>query len=190
MSDSIEKMEKRLREIQKEDHIKTDSLLKETFTHYIRMIGDADRKARIMLIVNSVFLTLGITIITKALNHIPYAWTSATLLICANLLSLFFSILSVRPEMKIRGKRRTEENILHYSNTTEYTFDQYARILRETMHDNERKYDSLVKDLYYYGNMLSRKYRLMKVAYFFFYWGIAVSVISYLVILLLNRESY
>jgi hypothetical protein len=180
MTDDADKIKKMMKELRKEDHIKTDSLLKETFSNYIRLIGDADRKARIILIVNSILLTIGVTVISKGLGDSYYAWISAVLLIASNLLSLFFSILSVRPEMKKNLGSRTEDNILHYSNTTGYSLEQYSAIVRATLHDNEKKIDSVIKDLYFYGNLLSRKYRLMKIAYVFFYWGIAVSVVSYL----------
>ncbi len=45
--------------------IRTDSLLRETSSHYIRQIGDADRKARILLIVTSITITIGVTVLTK-----------------------------------------------------------------------------------------------------------------------------
>src|SRR5687767_12585004 len=80
--------------------IKTDSLLRETSSHYIRLIGDADRKARIMLIVTSVLITIGISILTEALNKVPLVWISASILIIANSATLFFAILSVKPELK------------------------------------------------------------------------------------------
>ena len=81
----------------KRDHerIRTDALLRETFTNYIRLIGDADRKARIMLIVNTIFLTISVTLLTKAIHDIPYVWISAAILLLSNMLTLFFSIILV-----------------------------------------------------------------------------------------------
>jgi hypothetical protein len=82
------------------ERIRTDALLRETSTNYIRLIGDADRKARIMLVVNSVFLTIGITLLTKSMDDMPFVWISATILMLSNVLTLFFSIQSVKPEIK------------------------------------------------------------------------------------------
>lgn len=71
------------------ERIRTDALLRETSTNYIRLIGDADRKARIMLVVNSVFLTIGITLLTKSMDDMPFVWISATILMLSNVLTLF-----------------------------------------------------------------------------------------------------
>ncbi len=92
--------------------IKTDALLRETTAHYIRLIGDADRKARIMIVVNSILLTICVTFLTRVIFHIPHIWVSAAILICANLLALFFSILSVKPELRSH-KKEMMNYILH-----------------------------------------------------------------------------
>ena len=165
--------------------IKTDSLLRETSSHYIRMIGDADRKARIMLIVNSILLTAGLTIISNVINKYPLVWISATLLIAANLISLFFSILSVKPELHDNHiAKETENNMLHYKKCSEYSLGEYTRLMMQTMGDEDKKMDAIIKDLYYYGNLLAMKYKLMRLGYRFFFYGIMAAVISYLIILL------
>jgi hypothetical protein len=173
----------------KKETIRTEVLLKQTSANYIRLIGNADRKARIMLVVNSILLTLGITVITKIVIPVPYAWTSALLLIIGNLLSLFFTILSVRPEINA-GELKAGDNILHYSKCLEYPFSQYREMITTTMHDNDKKMEAMIKEIYFYGHLLSMKYRLMKVAYKFFYWGMAISVVSYFIIRLVSNEHY
>ena len=172
----------------REDHIKGDALLKETFSNYIRLIGDADRKARIMIIVNSILLTLALTIITKLVDHVPYAWVTAIVLIVANLLSLFLSILSVRPEIKSHLSDHMD-NILHYKKTTQFDFTEYSQRIRAILLDNEAKIDSLIKDLYFYGNLLSMKYRLMKAAYRLFYVGVVIAALSYLFLVYLRGDQ-
>lgn len=172
----------------KKDRIRTDSLLRETTTHYIRLIGDADRKARIMLVVNSILLTISITLLTKSLNDIPHVWISAALLIIANLLTLLFSVLSVKPELHSHIAKETEDNMLHYKKCTKYNLQDYTAMVLETIHDNDKKMEAMIKDMYYFGNLLNMKYRLIKMAYRVFFWGIVVSVASYFFILLLINQ--
>lgn len=172
----------------KKNGIKTDSLLRETSTHYIRLIGDADRKARIMLIVNSILLTISITLLTKSLNDVPHVWISATLLIVANLLTLLFSVLSVKPELHSHIAKETEDNILHYKKCSEYNLHEYTALVLDMIHDNEKKMEAVIKDLYFFGNLLNMKYKLIKIAYRIFFWGIVISVSSYFFILLLINQ--
>lgn len=168
------------------NEIKTDSLLRATAGHYIRLIGDADRKARIMIVVNSILLTIGVTIFTKTLHDQPPVWISATLLIFANLFALFFTIASVRPELHVSIGKSTENNILHYKKSSDFSLADYKAHMMATMKDNDEKLDAMIKELYYFGNLLTRKYKLLKNAYRCFYWGMVASVASYLIILLLS----
>jgi hypothetical protein len=168
-----------------DEGIRTGSLLRGTVANYIRLIGDADRKARIMIVVNSILLTISLSLFTSTLKHIPNIWISAILLIAANLLSLFFVVVSVKPELHSRQDKESENNILHYNKCSEYSLRDYSIELMKVMEDNDKKREAVIKDLYFYGNLLTRKYKLIKIAYRIFFWGILSSVVSYVIILLL-----
>src|ERR1700752_958576 len=173
------------------DEIKTDSLLRDTSSNYIRLIGDADRKARIMIVVNSILLTISVTLFTKSLRgmELSPAWISLTLLIISNLLALFFTIVSVKPEIHVSVGKDTEDNILHYKKCSEYSLVEYTMKILSTMQDNDKKLEAMIKEIHYFGNLLTRKYKLLKIAHRYFYWGLLLSVASYLLILLLTNGS-
>ena len=168
--------------------IKTDSLLRDTSSNYLRLIGDADRKARIMIVVNSIMLTISVTLVTKSIrgNEVSPAWISLILLIISNLLALFFTIVSVKPEIQV-SKGMDTDNILHYKKTSEYSLIEYTMQILRTMQDNDKKLEAMIKELHYFGNLLTRKYKLLKIAYRCFYWGLSISVASYLIILLVTK---
>ena len=172
----------------KKDGIRTSSLLRTTSANYIRLIGDADRKARIMLIVNSILLTISITLLTKSLNDVPNVWISAAFLIIANIFTLLFSVLSVKPELHRHIAKETEDNILHYKKCIDYNLQDYTALVLDTIHDNDKKMEAVIKDIYYFGNLLNTKYKLINIAYRIFFWGVVVSVTSYFFILsFINR---
>lgn len=170
---------------EKKKRIKTEVILKETSSNYVRLIGDADRKARIMLVVNTVFLTLSVTLIGKVIVTIQYSWIFGAILMISNVLSLFFSIQSIRPEFGETKDEETENNILHYKKTSEVTLDEYRSRINSIMMDNTQKMDAFVKELYFYGKLLTIKYKLLKVAYYFFTWGIVLAVLTYVILLIL-----
>jgi hypothetical protein len=180
---------KEIKKNKKNEVIRTESLLRETSNHYIRLIGDSDRKARIMIIVNSILLTAGVTVITSVIHHQPLVWISAAILICSNLFALFFTIMSVKPDLQSHISKETENNMLHYKKCMEYDLANYTKQVLDTMHDNDKKIDAVIKELYFFGNLLGAKYRMMKIAYRFFLWGVLVSITSYLIILLVTRSS-
>ncbi|MDX2045371.1 MAG: DUF5706 domain-containing protein [Chitinophagaceae bacterium] len=170
------------------EKIRTDALLRETSTNYIRLIGDADRKARIMLVVNSIFLTISVAALTKTINVMPNVWISAAILMLSNVLTLFFSVQSVKPEFRNHKSSESENSIIHYKKCSKLTLEQYKAELKEVMQDDILKMDAVIKDIYFYGNMLAQKYRLLKAAYHIFSWGILLAVTSYLAIILFANK--
>jgi len=168
---------------EKKKKLRTDFILKETSSNYVRLIGDADRKARIMLVVNSVFLTLSVTLMTKLIDTIQYGWIFASILMLSNVVSLFFSVQSVKPEFHSANDEQTENNILHYKKCSELSLDEYRAQINSTIIDDTQKMESFVKELYFYGRLLNTKYKLLKLAYYFFSWGILLAVLTYVVLL-------
>jgi len=166
-----------------DEEIRTASLLRGTVSNYIRLIGESDRKARIMIVVNSILLTISMTLFTSTLKHVPNIWISAILLIAANMLSLFFVVVSIKPELHRRHDKESENNILHYNKCSQYSLRDYTTELMKVMEDNDKKREAVIKDLYFYGNLLTRKYKLIKISYRIFFWGILSSVVSYVFIL-------
>jgi len=178
---------------EKKKKIKTDVILKETAANYVRLIGDADRKARIMLVVNSLFLTLSVTLISKIIANVPYSWLFASILMFSNVVSLFFSVQSVKPEFTHANNNETETNILHYKKCNDLTLEQYRAEINSTLIDDTQKMDAFIKELYFYGRLLNMKYRLLKIAHYFFLWGIVLAVLVYIITLIMFRgqtETY
>ncbi|HKC36971.1 MAG TPA: Pycsar system effector family protein [Chitinophagaceae bacterium] len=174
----------------KKKKIKTDIILKETASNYVRLIGDADRKARIMLLVNSLFLTLSVTLISKIIADIPYNWLFASILMFSNVISLFFSIQSIKPEFTSAKNDETENNILHYKKCNDLTLEEYRSQINSTLIDDTQKMDAFIKELYFYGRLLNMKYKLLKIAHYFFLWGIVLAVLIYIIILIMfNRQT-
>jgi hypothetical protein len=160
------------------ERIRTDALLRETSTNFIRLIGDADRKARIMLIVNSIFLTISATMFSKTLKDTPGIWISAIILMLSNMISLYLSIKSVQLEI---NNTDSGDTILHYKKCHQLPLSIYIDKINETMEDNEKKKEAIIKEMYYYGNLLTVKYRLLHLAYRIFSAGMVLTMVSYLV---------
>ena len=51
--------------------------------------------------------------------------------------------------------------------------------MRDLIKDREYIYDSMMKDLYFLGKVLDRKYKLLSITYKIFMAGIIISVLSF-----------
>ncbi|MNL56140.1 hypothetical protein D3C87_1796130 [compost metagenome] len=61
------------------------------------------------------------------------------------------------------------------------SFDEYSKGMQTMMNDRDFLYGSLTKDVYSQGVVLGRKYRLLRVAYNVFMFGIVISVIAFVI---------
>ncbi len=100
--------------------------------------------------------------------------------------SIIFAILSTRPKVNtatyskddIKQKRI---NLLFFGNFYKLSLEEYDTALRELMTDRDDVYGALIKDLYYLGLVLNRKYRLLRITYNIFMVGIILSVGAFVV---------
>jgi nitrate reductase gamma subunit len=97
---------------------------------------------------------------------------------------MIFSILATRPSVSsgmfseddIRQKRA---NLLFFGNFYRMQLDEYQWGMNEMIKDKEYLYNTMIKDIYFLGVVLSRKYRLLRIAYTIFMWGLILTVIAF-----------
>ncbi len=148
----------------------------------------ADDKANFLLSINGIILSFAIGNILSKLdvttNRYLIAPTGVLMIVC--LASIIFSILSTRPKLII-GKfsrediRKKEANLLFFGNFYNMSLEDFDWGFNEMMKDREYLYGSLIKDLYFLGRVLGRKYKLIRIAYSIFMYGIVTSVLGYVI---------
>ena len=99
---------------------------------------------------------------------------------------MIFSILSTRP--KVTSGEFTQEdivkkkvNLLFFGNFHKMSLEDFQDGMQEIMKDRDYLYKSLMKDLYFLGLVLEKKYRLLRIAYTIFMVGIVISVVAFVI---------
>ena len=85
--------------------------------------------------------------------------------------------------------KEKKTNLLFFGNFYKATYEQYNEAMRDMMLDTDYLYGSLIKDIYYLGSVLGRKYKLIRLAYNVFMIGIIISVLAFGIGALLNGDS-
>jgi hypothetical protein len=150
-----------------------------------RISAMADNKSRILITVNAIILSAIISLVLKKLDQDTYLAYPTFLLIGVSLVSIVFAILAIRPHdtsgtylPKSSWKNR-EVNMLFYGNfhrMGESNSGPHAWM----MEDNEQVYGTLIDDLYGQGAAVGRKYRLLRVAYTVFMFGLVIAMLALL----------
>lgn len=164
-----------------------DTMFRVTLNNHTRLSEIADSKANIILSVCSIVISIALTTLIPKLDSPSNAHlvTPTLVLIVFCMLSIIFAILSTSP--KVTSGTFTREdieakkvNLLFFGNFYKMPLDEYEWAVNEMMKDKGYLYDSMIKDLYYLGLVLNRKYKMLRITYIIFMVGITVSVAAFI----------
>ena len=158
--------------------------------------GMADSKANILISVNSIILSIVIGTISTKLAANPEMKIPVGILVAVCVSAIIFSILATRPNTN-HGKfteddiRNKKTNLLFFGNFFKMGLQDYDWAMQEMLGDRDYLYSSIVKDNYFLGVVLAKKYRFLRIAYNIFMYGLILTVIAFVVAYtLLPQESY
>jgi hypothetical protein len=158
--------------------------------NHITLSGMADTKSNIMISINSIILSVIISVLFRKLEEFPNLLIPTLMLVTTCLITIVFAILATRPHIS-SGKFTQEDikekktNLLFFGNFYGMELTNYDWGMREMMKDADYLYGSLIKDIYFNGKVLARKYKLLRISYSFFMFGFVASIIGFTVVLLL-----
>jgi predicted metal-dependent HD superfamily phosphohydrolase len=193
-----EEVEKLRGKLEKEKILKPDrgieTLFRTTSHNHIMLSQMVDSKASILITINSIILSLIVSVLIRKLEENSYLLVPTILLISVCLATMVFSILASRPNVS-SGKFTREDiknkqtNLLFFGNFHAMTVEDYQWGMKEMMKDADYLYGSLIKDIYYLGKVLGRKYRHLRVAYSIFMYGFVVAILSFIIAFRLSANT-
>ena len=183
----IEKDKKKKEKTTKKEHFRSiDTLFRTTLRNHTQLSAIADRKANILLSVNAIIISICLSTLIPKLDSPSNAHLimPTFVLIFFSVATIIFAIMSTRPKVT-SGTFSQEEvdnhtvNLLFFGSFHKMPLDEYYKTLRNLIRKEENIYEALTTDLYYLGNVLNRKYTLLRITYTIFTIGILASVIAF-----------
>lgn len=105
---------------------------------------------------------------------------------------MVLAILATRPSIP-KGYFTKEEleakkvNLLFFGNFHRMDLENYSQGMNEVMEDREFLYNTLIRDVFSQGVVLGRKFRLLRLAYNVFMFGLVLSVLVFLIVVIVNQ---
>ncbi|MFB9076840.1 Pycsar system effector family protein [Flavobacterium procerum] len=165
-----------------------DTLFRVTLGNHTRLSGIADSKANILLSVNAIIISIALSSIIPKLDSPKNAHlvVPTFIMLMSSVITIIFAILSTRPKVTsgffTRGDVEAKKvNLMFFGNFYKMPLEDYDWAMNEMMKDRDYLYSTMIKDLYYLGLVLQRKYNLLRIAYNFFMVGIIITVISFVI---------
>ncbi|WP_207423269.1 Pycsar system effector family protein [Desertivirga brevis] len=167
-----------------------ETMFRISSANHQRLSDMADNKAHIIITVNSIILSAILSFLIRKIDSELYlAWPTA-LIMLVSLSAIIFAILSTRPSIT-KGTFSQQEvdekkaNLLFFGNFHKMSFESYSAAMLVAMNDKEYLYQMLIKDLYSQGAVLGKKYRLLRISYNIFMYGLVAAVFAFLIASLL-----
>lgn len=163
-----------------------ETMFRITSTNHQRLSDMADNKAHIMISTNSIILSVTLSLLLRKLEDNPHLIIPTLLLLIICVVTMVFSILATRPSIP-EGMFTNEDikekrvNLLFFGNFYRMSLPDYENGMNKMMDDRDFLYGSLIKDVYAQGVVLGRKYRLLRIAYNVFMFGIVSAVLAFII---------
>ncbi len=182
----VKKLKKKVKDVKEIKPTRgIETMFRLTSSNHLELSAMADTKANIMISVNSIILSVLVSVLFRKLEEFPHLILPAIIMTIVCLSTIVFAILATRPnvskgtftEEDIHNKRT---NLLFFGNFHKMKMDQYEWAMKEMMQDADYLYSSLIRDIYLLGVVLGKKYRLLRISYTIFMFGFVVAVLSFM----------
>ena len=162
-----------------------ETMFRVSSSNHLRLSVMADNKAHIMITVNSIIVSVGTGVILGKFGQTPELLIPSILLLTVNVITIIYAILATRPRIPegtftLEQVERKTVNLLFFGSFYKMGLNEFEYGMRQMMNDSDFLYGSLIKDIYWQGKVLGRKFRLLRIAYDVFMYGIIASVIAFI----------
>jgi len=163
-----------------------ETMFRITSANNQRLSDMADNKAHILITVNSIMLSLIVSLLLRRLEDHGNLIIPTFILLMVSLTCVVVSILSTRPSIPPgiftpEDMDNKKVNLLFFGNFYKMSLPSYTDGMLKVMNDKDFLYGTLITDVYSQGVVLGRKYKLIRLAYNIFMFGLIAAVLAFVV---------
>jgi len=197
-----EKVSKEAEKVERQKEKETLSRTERGISTMFRIMSDnhvnlsqmADSKANIMISVNTIVMSIMVSVLLGKLQFYPEYIVPTIILLLVCLSAIVFAILATRPNISkgtfteddIKNKKI---NLLFFGNFYNMSLHEYDWAMKEMMQDKEYVNSSMIKDIYFLGVVLARKYRFLRISYNIFMFGLILAILAFAIAFLFSEQN-
>ncbi|PSR56158.1 metal-dependent phosphohydrolase [Adhaeribacter arboris] len=170
-----------------------ETMFQSTYSNHMNLSSIADNKANMMISLNAIIMSVIITylgaktsVIGTEFTRNPILMIPVGILLLTTLGSVVSAIMSAQPEVtsfnikpnKVQSKKI---NLLFFGNFTKLPLEDFQAGMYEIMREKDALYTNMITDIYYLGDVLAKKYRLLRISYTIFMIGLILTVIAFVI---------
>lgn len=179
----LKALKKSLANVKGRDERGIQTIFRTTSKNHYTLNEMVDRKANILISINAIVLSLIIGGLIGEENMSGSRVTPLIILTLTNILSVIFAISAIRPEVthgaftedEIRNK---QGNLLFFGNFHQMKQRDFEWGMLQLLNDSDYLYTTMIRDIYYLGKALNKKYKDLRMSFNIFMYGLVATVIT------------
>jgi len=161
-----------------------ESMFRLTARNQISLSSIADNKSNILISVNAIIMSVTATVLVTRFDETPAIILPTLLFLLFCIITTILAILSTRPNISSgtfskEDIKQNKVNLLFFGNFYNMELDDYEWAIGELMKNDANLYGTMIKDQFFLGKVLAKKYKLLRIAYNIFMFGIIISVLAF-----------
>lgn len=162
--------------------------------NHVNLSQMADSKANIMISVNTIVMSIMVSVLLGKLQFYPEYIVPTIILLLVCLSAIVYAILATRPNIT-KGTFTEEDiknkkvNLLFFGNFYNMSLHEYDWAMKEMMNDRDYLNSSMIKDIYFLGVVLARKYKYLRISYNIFMFGLIVAILAFAIAFLFSEQN-
>ena len=180
-----EKLDKKLKKVKTPDR-GIETMFRVTSRNHFTLSSIADGKAGTLISISALIISIILSVLVRRIEEQPQLIIPTIMLLITLLGTIIFAVLSTRPKVTSLNLTREDVkqkkgNLLFFGNFINMSVEDYEWGMQELMDDRDFLYNNLIRDIYYLGLVLGKKYKFLRMAYDIFMYGLIASVIAYII---------
>jgi Family of unknown function (DUF5706) len=167
----------------------TDDLFKLAFRNYVSLVSVADKKAGLLINVNSIIISVVIAFVIGRSDRYPFLLTPSFFLLGVAFITILLSILASRPQRNRLLQDRKSKSYQTFffgsfdligSDFFKADWNSYSNELDAFLKGGkDRVYQEMYKETFNVRKVLGKKFSYLSVAYWMFLTGLFVSIVAF-----------
>lgn len=174
------------------DNKSASMMFKTALRNHLDLSNLADNKSNMMISVNALIITVAIPLMSTYSQKAPFLLIPMITLVAGCLVSMIFATLATRP-IKMTGYtsmqkiKAGESNLFFFGNFYSMNFKDYQKGMMHVIADEKDMDNTIMRDLFFLGRSLGKKYRQLRYCYNIFMIGVVATVIVFTVCFIVWR---
>ena len=176
--EELKKLKKKLEKTQKKPDRGVETWFRLASKNLHTRLQIVDTKANILITANSIIISVILGSLYPRLSEDWHLVFAVGGMIITNVASITFAILATLPQIQ-KTSRGNLNDLMTFDGFYHMNEEEYKTSVMNVLDNRETLYPSILTDIYQLGVKLARKYRLIRMSYLTFLYGIILSVSAF-----------